>query len=274
MRAMTSTTSRTECCIALDHVGHLVGRLGRRTGERLDLLGDDREAAALGTGPAGLDGGVEGEQVGLLGDAADDGDGVADLQRRVAAGLVSTTSARSARVAASRAVVAASVALSATSRIEPESWAVPVATEATLSLTVRAALETLRAWLAVSSAEAASCWLTAESSCEALSTTLERPAISPRAPRMSPTAAVRAVTMRPTSSLPLLPKRRGQVTLGQPLEAPTQRSIGLMIERPISMVSRNSTHDRDCRAPISTTRSRCFALSADFLVAAAALSCT
>ena len=46
----------------------LLGRLGGLRGERLDLRGHDREAAAGFAGARRLDGGVERQQVGLLGD--------------------------------------------------------------------------------------------------------------------------------------------------------------------------------------------------------------
>ena len=48
-------------------------------GELADFLGDDGEAAALLAGAGGLDGGVEREEVGLLGDAGDGVDDAADL---------------------------------------------------------------------------------------------------------------------------------------------------------------------------------------------------
>ena len=48
------------------------------TGERLDLLGDHGEAAACFTGPRRLDGGVEREKIGLLGDRGDQLDHVPD----------------------------------------------------------------------------------------------------------------------------------------------------------------------------------------------------
>ena len=51
----------------------------RLLGELADLVGDDREAAALLAGAGGLDGGVEREQVGLLGDAGDRRDDAGDL---------------------------------------------------------------------------------------------------------------------------------------------------------------------------------------------------
>ena len=50
----------------------------RALGELAHLLGDDGEAAALLAGAGGLDGGVEREQVGLLGDAGDRVDDAAD----------------------------------------------------------------------------------------------------------------------------------------------------------------------------------------------------
>ena len=50
-------------------------------GQLADLLGDDREAAALLAGAGGLDRGVERQQVGLLGDAGDRGDDAADPLR-------------------------------------------------------------------------------------------------------------------------------------------------------------------------------------------------
>ena len=43
----------------------LARRLGRTLGQRADLAGDDREAAALLAGAGGLDGGIEGQDVGL-----------------------------------------------------------------------------------------------------------------------------------------------------------------------------------------------------------------
>ena len=60
----------------------LVGRLGGLRGERLDLLGNDGEAAAGLAGAGGFDGGVEREQVGLLGNGGDQLDHVADAACR------------------------------------------------------------------------------------------------------------------------------------------------------------------------------------------------
>ncbi len=71
----------------LDHLDLLLdvlGGLGRLLGEVLDLVGDDGEALARLAGAGGLDGGVQGEEVGLLGDGADDLDDVADLGARLA----------------------------------------------------------------------------------------------------------------------------------------------------------------------------------------------
>ena len=61
----------------------LVGRLGGLGGERLDLLRDHREALAGLAGARRLDGGVERQQVGLLGDRRDQLDDVADAAGRL-----------------------------------------------------------------------------------------------------------------------------------------------------------------------------------------------
>ena len=73
-RAPSSTTSTARAVSAWispisvgDRAGGLLGLLG----ELADLFGHDGEAAALLAGARGLDGGVEREQVGLLGDAGD-----------------------------------------------------------------------------------------------------------------------------------------------------------------------------------------------------------
>ena len=52
-------------------------------GQLLDLVRDDREALARLAGARRLDGRVEGEQVGLLGDGGDHLDHVADLRLEV-----------------------------------------------------------------------------------------------------------------------------------------------------------------------------------------------
>ena len=61
-----------------DEVGDRGGGLLGLLGELADLLGDDGEALALLAGARGLDGGVERQQVGLLGDAGDGVDDPAD----------------------------------------------------------------------------------------------------------------------------------------------------------------------------------------------------
>ena len=53
---------------AADLGGNLLGRLGGLAGERLHLRRHHGEAAAGFTGARRLDGGVEREQIGLLGD--------------------------------------------------------------------------------------------------------------------------------------------------------------------------------------------------------------
>ena len=60
----------------------LVGGARRLFGQRLDLRGDHREAAPGLAGARRLDGGVERQHVGLLGDVADDLDDGADLFRQ------------------------------------------------------------------------------------------------------------------------------------------------------------------------------------------------
>src|SRR6202035_3315178 len=61
-----------------DLAGDLLGGLGGLPGERLHLRGDDREAAAGFAGARRLDGGVEGEQVGLAGNRLNEPDHLAD----------------------------------------------------------------------------------------------------------------------------------------------------------------------------------------------------
>jgi hypothetical protein len=64
------------------HVGDLrgdvVGRLRGLAGQRLDFARHDGEAATCVPGAGGLDGGIERQQVGLLGDFGDQPDHVAD----------------------------------------------------------------------------------------------------------------------------------------------------------------------------------------------------
>ena len=65
----------------------LLGGLLRTLGEATDLGGDDREAAAVLTGARGLDGGVEGEQVGLLGELVEQLEDAAGLGDALAQAL-------------------------------------------------------------------------------------------------------------------------------------------------------------------------------------------
>ena len=79
----------------------LAGRLRGLLGQRLDLGGDDGEAAAGLAGTRRLDGGVERQQVGLAGDGVDQLDDVADaggrLRQLVDAGRWSARPARRPR---------------------------------------------------------------------------------------------------------------------------------------------------------------------------------
>src|SRR5450432_1472986 len=61
-----------------DLAGDLLGGLGGLPGERLHLRGDDREALAGFAGPRCLDGGIEGEQIGLAGNRLNEPDHLAD----------------------------------------------------------------------------------------------------------------------------------------------------------------------------------------------------
>src|SRR3954447_14716085 len=70
--------------LGLDLADEARDRAGGRLaflGQLADLLGDDREAAALLAGAGGLDGRVQRQQVRLLGDAGDRGDDALDLLR-------------------------------------------------------------------------------------------------------------------------------------------------------------------------------------------------
>ena len=62
-----------------DEPGDLLGGTAGALGELADLVGDDREALPHLARPGSLDGGVEGEEVGLLGDVVDRLDDRADL---------------------------------------------------------------------------------------------------------------------------------------------------------------------------------------------------
>ena len=73
--------------VALDRqhpAGDVLGRLRRLLGQLLDLVGDHGEALARLAGPRRLDRRVQRQQVGLLGDARDHLDHVADLGRGLA----------------------------------------------------------------------------------------------------------------------------------------------------------------------------------------------
>jgi hypothetical protein len=63
-------------------VADLLGGLLAALGELAHLGGHDREALAVLAGARGLDGGVERQQVGLVGDVVDDGDLLRDLLHR------------------------------------------------------------------------------------------------------------------------------------------------------------------------------------------------
>ena len=64
------TRSFAALWISVMIVPDLAGRLDDRLGELADLDGDDREALAGLAGARGLDGGVEREDLGLVGDAS------------------------------------------------------------------------------------------------------------------------------------------------------------------------------------------------------------
>ena len=63
----------------LDPMANVFRGFCRLLGEFLDFGGDDREAFARFAGPRRLDGGIQGQQIGLLGDILDHGDDLADL---------------------------------------------------------------------------------------------------------------------------------------------------------------------------------------------------
>ncbi len=63
----------------LDHLVDLAGGAAGLLGQRPDLVGHHRKTASLLAGPRRLDGRVEGEQVGLIGDLADHLQDPADL---------------------------------------------------------------------------------------------------------------------------------------------------------------------------------------------------
>ena len=78
---MAATEFLRRALHARDVIGDFVGRFRGLAGERLDLGRDHRKAAAGVAGAGGLDGGVQRQQIGLLGDRRDQLDDVADLLR-------------------------------------------------------------------------------------------------------------------------------------------------------------------------------------------------
>src|SRR3982074_2675656 len=76
---MAATASCAAVCLPGVWPAALAGRFGGLGGELLDLLPHDREAPAGLAGARRLDGGVEREQVGLLGDRLNEIDDIADL---------------------------------------------------------------------------------------------------------------------------------------------------------------------------------------------------
>ena len=71
----------------VDQAADLDGGLGRALGELAHFVGDDGKTAPLLAGAGGLDGGVEREQVGLVGDLADHADDVVHRVRAAAEGV-------------------------------------------------------------------------------------------------------------------------------------------------------------------------------------------
>ena len=64
---------------ALNQFGNFLGGLRGLFGQLADFVGDDRKAQAVLAGAGGFDGGVQGQQVGLLGEIVDDLDDLADI---------------------------------------------------------------------------------------------------------------------------------------------------------------------------------------------------
>ena len=63
----------------LDLLADVLGGLGSFLGQLLDFVGHDGEALAGLAGPGGLDGGIQGQQIRLLGNGGDDLDDLADF---------------------------------------------------------------------------------------------------------------------------------------------------------------------------------------------------
>ena len=153
--APVSTTVDGALGLGLDLVDQLGDRLGGRLGllgELADLVGHDGEAAALLAGAGGLDGGVERQQVGLLGDAGDGVDDAADalaLGAQLADGLAGLGRGvadgghglgRRARRSRCRRRAAAR-ASSAAREVSCASWAEAVVAPATCSVVARAEVD-------------------------------------------------------------------------------------------------------------------------------------
>ena len=63
----------------LDHLGDFLGGRGGAFGQLAHFVGDDGKAASLLAGAGGFDGGVQRQQVGLVGDVVNHADDFADL---------------------------------------------------------------------------------------------------------------------------------------------------------------------------------------------------
>jgi hypothetical protein len=85
MRSSASTTPRARVDLAHDR-GDLAGGLLGPLGELAHFGGHDGEAAPVLAGAGSLDGGVERQQVGLVGEVVDDLEDAADLVALLAQG--------------------------------------------------------------------------------------------------------------------------------------------------------------------------------------------
>ena len=77
--SMDDTAFFVSVCMALDRVGDLFRGMARSLGQLPHLVRDDGKAPAVLPCPCCLDGGIEGEQVGLVGHIVDEPDYLADL---------------------------------------------------------------------------------------------------------------------------------------------------------------------------------------------------
>ena len=82
-RWIAVTTLPLTFWIRVDGIGDLAGRLGGLVGQALDLVGNHREALAGIAGARRLDGGVQRQKVGLLGDVGDQRGHPLDLLARL-----------------------------------------------------------------------------------------------------------------------------------------------------------------------------------------------